>query len=93
MKGPQDLAANLKALVGKNQPELSHFKAICPPQPTPPDFPVRCRMTAIDTSKLNKRNVPDGEHRPISGTVTVTGVYAPTQTYIYTLQYRPTGGS
>ncbi len=89
VRGPIDLAANLAFLVQKDHPELTRFKADCPPEPTPPEFPVECSMTAIDTSKLSNRNVPDGQHRPVSGTATINGVYKPTRTYIYGLEYAP----
>jgi hypothetical protein len=88
-KGPRDIAANVAWLAAKNQPQLTHFAAACPKEPTPPVYPVKCRMTAIDTSKLNKRTVPDGKHRRVAGFVTIDGVYPPTRTYAYTVTYQP----
>jgi hypothetical protein len=89
-RGPSDIAENIVGLASKAHKQLEDLKLDCPDEPTPPTYPVECPMTAIDTSKLSKRDVPDGEHRPVSGTATVLGVYAPSQTYAYTLDYSPT---
>jgi hypothetical protein len=88
-RGPRDVAANLAWLAAQNQPQLTHFEAACPKEPTPPVYPVKCRIAAIDTSKPSKRTVPDGEHRRVAGYVTIDGVYPPTRTYAYTLTYGP----
>ena len=49
-------------------------------------------MTAIDTSKPGAKDPtkPDGEHRPVSGTATIYGVYSSTRTYVFGLTHSPT---
>jgi hypothetical protein len=89
-RGPSDLAANLAWLVAKDRRDLRDFRAVCPPESASPSYPINCGMTAIDTSKFGHPGKPAGERRPVSGTATIYGVYAPTRTYAYGLEYAPT---
>jgi hypothetical protein len=91
-KGPTDVTENITQLVTKdyNQFEPSSIHIECPAnEPSPPNYPVNCTFSAIDTSKLSQRNKPDGQHRPVSGALSIVGVYPPTQTYIFQLNYSP----
>ena len=82
-RGPSDLADNVAQLLPKSFPQLDNIRVDCPNEPSPPNYPVNCTLTAIDTSKPGSRSVPDGEHRPVSGAVAVLGVYPRTQTYAF----------
>jgi hypothetical protein len=88
-KGPTDITENITALITKDYTQLEDIHIHCPPEPTPPNYPVNCTMGAIDNSKLNRRSKPDGKHRPVSGTLSILGVYPPTQTYGFQLNYTP----
>jgi hypothetical protein len=92
-RGPSDLVENVTQLADKDYPMLEGLNLDCPDEPTPPNYPVSCTFTAIDTSKLSKRDVPDGEHRPVSGTLNVLGVYPPSRTYAYKVVYGPTNAT
>ena len=92
-RGPSDIAANLAWLVAKDHPELKDFKADCPDEPTPPNFPVNCTMTAIDTGRSKSSANPGGARGPVSGRASVLGVYRPTRTYAYGLNYAPVKSS
>jgi len=80
-RGPSDLAKNVTGLLAKSFKQLDDIRVDCPDEPTPPNYPVDCTMTAIDTSKPGSRDLPDGEQHPVSGGVTVLGVYPKTMTY------------
>jgi hypothetical protein len=82
-RGPSDLAANLDGQLAKSFRQLRNIDVVCPAEPTPPHYPVNCTVTAIDTSKPGSRDAPDGAHRPVSGTITVLGVYPRTKTYAF----------
>ena len=82
-RGPSDLAANLDAQLAKSFRQLRSIDVVCPAEPTPPRYPVNCRLTAIDTSKPGSPHTPDGAHRPVSGAITVLGVYPGTRTYAF----------
>ena len=89
-KGPTDITENITALVTKDYTQLEDIHIQCPAdEPSPPNYPVNCTMSAIDNSKLNRRSKPDGKHRPVSGTLSIQGVYPPTQTYGFQLNYAP----
>jgi hypothetical protein len=78
VRGPGELDANLTWLVKKNQPNLEHFKVTCEKRD---DFPYPCRFTATDTSRKKPLKVV--------GRASITDIYAPTSTYVYSLTYGP----
>jgi len=89
-KGPTDVTENITQLVTKDYEQLEDIHIECPPdEPSPPNYPVNCTITAIDNSKLSQRSKPDGAHRPVSGNLSIPGVYPPTQTYAFQLRYVP----
>lgn len=89
-KGATDVTKNVTQLVTKDYDQLQDIQIECPSdEPSPPNYPVICTMHAIDTSKLSQRGHPDGAHRPVTGHLAIQGVYAPTQTYAFNLNYVP----
>ena len=89
-KGPTDFTENITQLVTKSYDQLQDIQIECPSDvSSPPKYPVTCTMHAIDTSKLSHRGEPDGAHRPVTGQLVIHGVYAPTQTYAFVLDYVP----
>jgi hypothetical protein len=81
VRGPADIAANLRALIAKSERGLAEVAITCS---APRAYPVHCRLKAIESSK--------GRREPVSGTVTVLGVETHTDTYAFQLVYSPVKG-
>jgi hypothetical protein len=89
-KGPTDVTENITQLVTKDYDQVQDIQIECPSdEPSPPNYPVSCTMHGIDTSTLSRRTQPDGKHRPVTGQLSILGVYPPTQTYAFQLNYVP----
>ena len=81
VKGPQGLAANLTWLIPQSQPFLKNLRVSCPAAHA---YPITCRLQAIDSRKRKKLI---GGDRPVTGTITVIGVFTVTHTYAYSLLF------
>lgn len=69
-------------MVAESNPELDGIEVSCPPLENPPRYPFECDLAAADRERGGA----------VAGGITVHGVYAPTRTYAFTMQYRPQGG-
>jgi hypothetical protein len=95
-RGPANLVANITELMAVNQRRLKDIKASCPPEPSPPHYPVKCRFTATDTGEqLTAAQLKThlgrllARRHAVEGTITIQGVYTRTMTYVYALNYGP----
>jgi hypothetical protein len=93
-KGPADITTGITREMAINQRQLKNVTASCPHQPSPPHYPVVCHFRAIDLGeKLTRAQLKQplgrilaGRHR-VAGTITISGVYTRTMTYVYQLNY------
>ncbi len=78
MTGSKVLDVNLTRSLKVSNPTLKQVTLACP-QST--GYPIHCRLAGTDT----RRTTPE----PVTGTLTVLGVYTGTHTYAYQILYGP----
>jgi|GEM_PF-2716001 len=80
--GPRDIGRNLEELISDSSPDLADISVTCPARESLSGYPFHCDLVAADGRAGT----------PVSGEVSVIGVYQPTGTYAFEITYGPAPG-